>query len=127
MNSPDLSGVRSRILATVEAVLIDVPALPEPDVDLAQDPDGFSAELSVERDLAIREIDSFSTACLGLAPVATVSGSHELRGLVSVDDETLWVYVHEIGPGVFGPAQESAAHDLLEQLWRRVHEAAVAP
>jgi hypothetical protein len=103
-----------------------VPALPEPDLDLAQDPDGYSAELSVERDLAIREIGAFSAACLHLRPVACVSGESEVRGLVSVDDETLWVYVHEVGPGKYGPTQANAARDLLEHLWRTVHEAAAA-
>ena len=113
-------------MANVEGVLIDVPTMPKPVLDVDQDEVGFSAELSVERDLAVREYEAFSDACRRLAPVVRVDGEFEVRGLVSVDEETLWVYVHEVGPGSYGPAREGAALDLLKDLWRVIHEAAAA-
>jgi hypothetical protein len=111
-------------VATVEGVLIELPAMPLPVLDVAQDDAGYSAELSVERDLSVREFESFSDASLRLSPVVRVDGQHEVRGLVSLDDDTLWVYVHEVGPGSYGPDRERAARDLLEHLWRAIHEAA---
>jgi hypothetical protein len=113
-------------VTTVEDVLIELPSLPQPDIDIAQDDDGYSAEVSVERSLSLDEVNAFSEACRRLAPAIAVDGEHELRGLVSVDDETLWVYVHEVGPGPYGAQRELAAHALLERLWRSVHEAAAA-
>lgn len=106
--------------------MIDVPALPQPDVDVFQDSEGFSAELTVERDLDIREIDAFREACIRLMPVVSVDGQSQERGLVSVDDDTLWVYVHAIGPGRYDSVRESAARDLLAHLWTVIHEAAAA-
>jgi hypothetical protein len=113
-------------VTTVEDVLIELPSLPRPDIDIAQDDDGYSAEVSVERSLSLDEVNAFSEACRRLAPAIAVDGEHQFRGLVSVDDETLWVYVHEVGPGPYGAQRELAAHALLERLWRSVHEAAAA-
>jgi hypothetical protein len=110
----------------VEDVLTEVPTMPNPVLDVAQDDAGYSAEVSVERDLAVNEYQAFSDACLQLAPAVTIDGEAELRGLVSVDEDTLWVYVHEVGPGSYGPVRERAARDLLEDLWRAIHEAAAA-
>jgi hypothetical protein len=113
-------------MASVEDVLSEVPAMPNPVLDVTQDEVGFSAEVSVERYLAVDEYEAFSDACLRLAPVVCVDGVYEVRGLVSVDEDTLWVYVHEVGPGPYGPAREGAARDLLGHLWRVIHEAASA-
>jgi hypothetical protein len=113
-------------MASLEDVLTELPALPNPVLDVDQDEVGFSAELSVKRDLAVHEYDAFSDACRRLAPAVRVDGEFEVRGLVSVDEETLWVYVHEVGPGSYGPAREGAALDLLKDLWRVIHEAAAA-
>jgi hypothetical protein len=111
------------MLSSVIGVLIELPAIPQPVLDVAQDDDGYSAELSVERDLSPHEYEAFSDACLRLLPVVKVDGAHEVRGLVSVDEDTLWVYVHELGPGRYGREQEKAARDLLEHLWLAIHEA----
>jgi len=107
-------------------VVNDVPTLPPSHADIVQDSAGYSAEFTVERDLANCEIEAFSAACLQLMPVVSVQGLSEVRGLVSVDDDTLWVYVHEVGPGPFDAGREVAARDLLEHLWTVIHEAARA-
>ena len=113
-------------MATVEGVLVDVPTIPTPVLDIAQDEEGYSAELSAERDLSAGEYNAISDACLRLGPVTQVNGQHEVRGLVSVDEDTLWVYVHQVGPGRFGPPEEQTARALLEQLWSAVHVAATS-
>jgi hypothetical protein len=110
----------------VEGVLTEVPAMPVPVLEVAQDDEGYSAEVSVERDLAVNEYQAFSDACLRLAPAVTIDGEQEVRGLVSVDEDTLWVYVHDVGPGLYGPDRERVDRDLLEVLWRAIHEAAAA-
>lgn len=84
-------------VASVEAVLSEVPAMPNPVLDVTQDEVGFSAEASVERHLAGHENAAFSDACLGLAPVARVDGVSVVRGL-----------------------------DLLKHPWRAIHEATAA-
>jgi len=111
-------------VTTVESVLIELPALPTPQSDVVQESGGYSAELSVERELSESERDAFSEAVLRLAPVIRTVGESEVRGLVSVDEDTLWVYVHEVGPGRYGEPQRAAARALAEELWRTVHEAA---
>jgi hypothetical protein len=112
------------VVASVEGVLNEMPAMPMPKSDVAQDDAGYSVEVSVDRTLAVDEYEVFSDACLRMAPVVRVDGEHEVRGLVSVDEDTLWVYVHEVGPESYGPVRERAALDLLEDLWRGIHEAA---
>ena len=78
-------------------------------------------ELSAERSLSAAEYDSVSDVCLALVPVMRSTGDHEMRGLASVDEDALWVYVHSVGPGLFTPQHEAAARELLGQLWRDVH------
>jgi hypothetical protein len=43
---------------------------------------------------------------------------------VSVDDETLWVYVHAVGPGPYDAVAEVGARSLLQRLWTDVHRSA---
>jgi hypothetical protein len=105
-------------------MLVELPAMPSPALDVAHDDVGYSAELSIERDLAVREFDAFSDACLLLTPIVRRDGEHEFRGLVSVDEDTLWLYVHAMGPGTYAPERDAAARRLLSDLWRAIHEAA---
>lgn len=114
-------------MTTVETVLIEIPGLPQPRTDVVRDDAGYSAELSVERELSDHEVGVLGEAALRLRPVVRIDGAHESRGLVSVDDDTLWVYVHSIGPGEFGVDRQMTARALLEHLWELVHEASTAP
>jgi hypothetical protein len=111
-------------MINVDVVLIELPRLPNPHIDVQQDFEGFSAELYVDRDLGEVEADAYGAAALSMAPYVHVDGPFETRGLVSVDDETLYVYVHAVGPGVFGQAEQDSARALLSALWESVHEAA---
>ena len=62
--------------------------MPSPELDVAQDETGYSAEVTLELDLAVSEFDAFSEACLHVSPIVRVEGEHRLRGLVSVDEDT---------------------------------------
>jgi hypothetical protein len=103
--------------------MLELPALPEFALDVVQEPEGFDVELSAERQLNVVEADLFGSAVLTMTPIVRSEGDRLARGLVSVDDETLWVYVHAAGPGRFGSAEEAEARALLEELWRRIHQA----
>jgi hypothetical protein len=118
--NPDLA------LTSVDVVLRELPTMPRPELDVAQDDTGYSAEVTLERHLAISEFDAFTDACLHVPPIVRDEGEHRLRGLASVDEDALWLYVHAMGPGRFGPAQDAAARDLLADLWRVIHEAVAA-
>jgi hypothetical protein len=115
--SPDRNGGYRR------GVMLELPTLPDLQLDVVQDVEGFDVELSAERQLNVVEADLFSSAVLTLAPVVRSEGDRLARGLVSVDDETLWVYVHSAGPGRFGTSEEAEARSLVEELWRGIHEA----
>ena len=54
-------------------------------------------------------------------------GSITIRGMATIDDDTLWVYVHAVGPGAFDEVASAAAEDLLADVWSAVHMAAVRP
>ncbi len=123
MNSTSSGGVETDETASVEVVLIELPALPQPRTDVVRDVAGYSAEMSVEREVAAHEVEAVSAAALSLMPIVRIDGEHEVRGLVSLDDATLWVYVHSIGPGEYGQDRQDEARSLLEHLWRLVHEA----
>ncbi|MEI6361428.1 MAG: hypothetical protein WCP95_04785 [Actinomycetes bacterium] len=110
-------------MTTVESVMLELPAMPELVQDVVQDAEGYDMELSAERRLSALEAESFGAAVLSMSPVVRVDESKRARGLVSVDDETLWVYVHSVGPGRFGPEEEAESRELLAELWREIHEA----
>jgi hypothetical protein len=107
-------------------MVVDLPLLPSPESDVVQEEDGYSAEVSVERELTESEWAAFSDAVRGLAPVVRVAGAHEVRGLVSLDDDTLWVSVHDVGPGPYDADRQAEDRRLIEELWREVHAAAGA-
>ncbi len=44
--------------------------------------------------------------------------------MATVDDETLWVYVHAVGPGPFDDIAAAAAEEALADLWSAIHTAA---
>jgi hypothetical protein len=100
--------------------------LPAVTCDVVEDPEGFSAELSVESDLAAGQVEAFSAAALAMGVAVTVDHGRKIRGLVSVDDQTLWVYVHAVGPGGYDPAVEASARHLLATLWDDIHRRAHA-
>jgi hypothetical protein len=105
---------------------VDLRALPDPVSDLVMDAEGFSVELSVQRELTGAEASSFERAAIGMPPVLSMAGHREIRGLVSVEDDTLFVYVHELGPGPYDQAAADAARAALVTLWDDAHRAAGA-
>ena len=111
-------------MASVDLVVIGRPALPSPHSDVALDSEGYSAESSVEYALADQDVAAFTEASRRTSTVVWVEGRHQARGLVSVDEGTMWVCVHSVGPGSYGAEQERLASRLLEHLWTSVHEAA---
>jgi hypothetical protein len=121
MNTSASGGIDRSGIATVEDVVTDFFTLPDPTFDVVEDPDGFSAELSVECALAPVQSSAVSAAVEGMPPVVEIDGQREIRGQVSVDDETLWVYVHAVGPGPYDPHAGAAARQVLEQLWDDLH------
>lgn len=101
-----------------------LPALANTTWDVVSDDQGFSAEGSAERDLAADEIASFETAAAHMAPVVRTFGQLQVRGMATVDDDTLWVYVHAVGPGPHDESAARAAEGVLMDLWSAIHAAA---
>jgi hypothetical protein len=97
---------------------------PKPVCDVVQDEAGFSAELSVESPLRVDDVEAFEGAASRLQPTVSVRDQHVIRGLVSVDDEALFVYVHATGPGQYDAAAAAAAQEMLDTLWSLVQEEA---
>jgi hypothetical protein len=91
--------------------------------DVVQDEAGFSAELSIEWPLRVEEVEAFESAASHLQPTVSNRDRHVIRGLVSVDDEALYVYVHATGPGQYDAAAASSAQAVLDDMWRLVQEA----
>jgi hypothetical protein len=92
--------------------------------DVVSDEVGFSAEGSLERDLEVSELEAFETAAAQMPPVVRAAGPVRIRGMATVDDETLWVYVHAVGPGPFDAHASQASEEVLEDLWSGIHTAA---
>jgi hypothetical protein len=92
--------------------------------DVVSDVEGFSAEGSLERDLDLSELEAFETAAAEMPPVVRTVGPIRIRGMATVDDETLWVYVHAGGPGPFDDSACKAADGVLTYLWSAIHAAA---
>jgi hypothetical protein len=92
--------------------------------DVVTDVEGFSAEGSLERDLEPSELEAFETAAAELPPVVRNVGGVTIRGMATVDDETLWVYVHAVGPGQFDDTALRAAEAVLTHLWSAIHSGA---
>ena len=107
-------------------MVLVLPAIPDPVSDLVIDAEGFSVELSVQRDLSDDEATSFADAATRIPPVVTIAGHREIRGLVAVEDDTLFIYVHEVGPGPYDAAAADAARNVLDALWHDAHLAASA-
>lgn len=101
-----------------------LPAIGDRIWDVVSDVEGYSAEGSVERDLDVSELEAFETAAAQLPPVVRDAGPIRIRGMATVDDETLWVYVQAIGPGPFDDAAAAAADEVLADLWAAIHTAA---
>ena len=91
--------------------------------DVVTDVEGFSAEGSLERDLEPSELEAFETAAAEMPPVVRMMGELRVRGMATVDDETLWVYVHVVGPGSF---DDDALRQTLENLVRHAAPATTA-
>jgi len=92
--------------------------------DVVSDDEGFSAEGSLERVLDLGELEAFETAAAEMPPVVRTVGAVKIRGMATVDDDTLWVYVHAVGPGPFDDDASRAAEGVLTYLWRAIHTAA---
>jgi hypothetical protein len=105
-------------------VIESPPASAETAWDVVAEAEGFSAEGSLERELGVDELADFETATAELPPVVRDVGPIRIRGMATVDDETLWVYVHAVGPGPFDDRAAQAAERVLGDLWRAIHEAA---
>ena len=101
-----------------------LPAVGDCSWDVVADVEGFSAEGSVERDLEPSELVSFETAAARMPPAVRTLGAVRIRGMATVDDEALWVYVHAVGPGPFDENAAEAAEELLADLWTAIHTAA---
>lgn len=95
--------------------------------DVVSDVEGYSAEGSAERALDPSELDAFEFAGAHLPPAARAVGPVRIRGMATVDDDTLWVYVHTVGPGPFDGTSRREAEDLLAELWSAIHTAAAQP
>lgn len=121
MNTSASGRIDRSGIATVEDVVTDFFTLPDPTCDVVEDPEGFSAELTVECELEPLQSVTVSAAVLEMEPVVEIDGQREIRGQVSVDDETLWLYVHAVGPGSYNPNAGAAARHVLEQLWDDMH------
>ena len=109
---------------TVVGMSTVLPAIGECAWDVISDAEGFSAEGSAERDLEPHELEAFETAAAQLPPVLRDVGQMRIRGMATVDDETLWVYVHAVGPGPFDAAASRAAESARAELWSAIHTAA---
>jgi hypothetical protein len=92
--------------------------------DVVLDGGGFSAEASAERDLSPAELAAFEAATARLRPVVRAESGNELRGMATVDEGALWVYVQAIGPGTCDEAIARAAREMVADLWHSVHIAA---
>jgi hypothetical protein len=101
-----------------------LPAIGNVTWDVVSEAEGFSAEGSVERELDARELADFEVAAAEMPPVVRDVGLIRIRGMATVDDETLWVYVHAVGPGSFDDTASGVAEDLLTDLWMAIHTAA---
>jgi hypothetical protein len=101
-----------------------LPALANTTWDVVSDDQGFSAEGSAERDLAADEIATFETAAAHMPPIVRGHGELQIRGMATVDDGTLWVYVHAVGPGPYDESAARAAEAALMDLWGAIHTAA---
>jgi hypothetical protein len=103
-----------------------LPLPPDPVVDVVQDDEGFSAELSVERPLPPGELAAFEDAIARLRPVVRVDGARRMRAIATVDDDALWISVHCVGPGRYDDRPGQEARALAADLWTAVHTAASA-
>jgi secreted PhoX family phosphatase len=92
--------------------------------DVVLDGGGFSAEASAERDLSPAEVAAFEAATAQLRPVVRAESGREIRGMATVDDGTLWVYVQAVGPGSCDDAVALEARQMVADLWHSVHIAA---
>jgi hypothetical protein len=101
-----------------------LPALKNTTWDVLSDDQGFSAEGSAERPLECVELERFETAAAGMAPVVRAYGRVQVRGMATIDEDTLWVYVHAVGPGPYDESAARAAEGVLTDLWRAIHTAA---
>ena len=126
MNSSSSGSARLPAVATVRVMSLVLPPLPEPTLDVVEDPEGFSAELSVERELSLEEIDAFEQAAASLPPVVLAESGRQFRGMATIDDDVLWVYVHATGPGPCDERALARARDLARNLWSSIHSAAAS-
>lgn len=101
-----------------------LPALANTNWDVVSDDQGFSAEGSAERALAPDELAAFETAAARMPPIVRGQGELKIRGMATVDDDTLWVYVHAVGPGPYDESAARAAEGALTDLWGAIHTAA---
>jgi hypothetical protein len=101
-----------------------LPALTNTTWDVVSEDEGFSVEGSAERALAGDEIEAFETAAAGMAPAVRAHGQMRIRGIATIDEDTLWVYVHAVGPGPYDDGAARAAEGLLTDLWSAIHTAA---
>ena len=104
-----------------------LPAPADTTWDVVAEVEGFSAEGSAERDLDASELPAFAAAAAQLPPAVRSVGSITIRGMATIDDDTLWVYVHAVGPGAFDEVASGAAEDLLADLWSAIHMSAARP
>lgn len=113
-----IDGVTVTIMSSV------LPAIGDRTWDVVSDVEGYSAEGSVERDLDLGELAAFETAAAQMPPVVRTVGPIRIRGMATIDDETLWVYVQAVGPGPFDEVASAAADEVLADLWAAIHTAA---
>ncbi len=96
--------------------------LPVLEWDVVEDPDGFSAEIVVDRPLGALELEAFSQAVRELPLIEAHVADVDLSAAAIVDEGTLWLSVHAVGPGRCESAVSAAAEELLRDRWHEIHE-----
>jgi hypothetical protein len=101
-----------------------LPSISDRTWDVVSDVEGYSAEGSIQRDLDPTELADFEAAAAQMPPIVRTVGPIRIRGMATVDDETLWVFVQAVGPGPFDDDASQAAEEALADLWGAIHTAA---
>lgn len=109
-----------RAAASVVGMAHDAKDLLDISWDVVQDVEGFSAEATVEHEMTISEAERMTEVAGHLAPAVRESGSLHVRGSVTIDDSSLWVAAHVLGPGRFDDTAREAALRMLDELWDTV-------
>jgi len=107
-------------LRSLTAMPRALPPLPEPILDAVEDIDGFSAELRIELELPLEDVEVFASVIDRIPPVSRAEGKRTYRGMATIDEDTLWVYVHTTGPGRCDQGAWDGSRALAAELWNSI-------